>query len=160
MPVTRRTLLYGAAAAFMSLELFGILGAGSLRAADTLQLAAALIASNDHPESLPFVCLDDRLANESEWTAAAPLLYHDGRADKAMVQITWPTTLEITQTSSRIDVRSSTPQQLTQTMAYPLDGSEMTVRSPGDITTRATAAWQGATFVVTLPAHPEAARPC
>jgi len=32
-----------------------------LRAADTLQLAAALIASNDHPESLPFVCLDDRL---------------------------------------------------------------------------------------------------
>ncbi len=33
----------------------------ALRAADALQLAAALIASDERPESLPFVCLDDRL---------------------------------------------------------------------------------------------------
>lgn len=33
----------------------------ALRAADALQLAAALIASEDRPESLAFVCLDDRL---------------------------------------------------------------------------------------------------
>jgi predicted nucleic acid-binding protein len=33
-----------------------------LRAADALQLAAAIIAAEDHPRSLPFVSLDDRLA--------------------------------------------------------------------------------------------------
>ena len=33
----------------------------ALRAADALQLGAALIACEEHPESLPFVCLDDRL---------------------------------------------------------------------------------------------------
>ena len=33
----------------------------TLRAADALQLAAALVASDERPESLPFVCLDDRL---------------------------------------------------------------------------------------------------
>jgi hypothetical protein len=33
-----------------------------LRAADALQLAAARAASDDHPETLPFVTLDDRLA--------------------------------------------------------------------------------------------------
>lgn len=33
----------------------------SLRAADALQLAAALVASDDKPEGMPFVCLDDRL---------------------------------------------------------------------------------------------------
>ncbi len=33
----------------------------ALRAADALQLAAAIVASNDRPETLPFVCLDDRL---------------------------------------------------------------------------------------------------
>lgn len=32
-----------------------------LRAADALQLAAALVASHERPEALPFVCLDDRL---------------------------------------------------------------------------------------------------
>jgi uncharacterized protein len=32
-----------------------------LRAADALQLAAALIACGERPEALPFVCLDDRL---------------------------------------------------------------------------------------------------
>jgi len=32
-----------------------------LRAADALQLAAALVASDDKPEGMPFVCLDDRL---------------------------------------------------------------------------------------------------
>jgi predicted nucleic acid-binding protein len=33
----------------------------ALRAADALQLSAALVACDDRPESLPFVCLDDRL---------------------------------------------------------------------------------------------------
>jgi uncharacterized protein len=33
-----------------------------LRAADALQLAAALAMAEDHPASLPFVTLDDRLA--------------------------------------------------------------------------------------------------
>ncbi len=32
-----------------------------LRAADALQLAAALVVSEEQPESLPFTCLDDRL---------------------------------------------------------------------------------------------------
>lgn len=32
-----------------------------LRAADALQLAAASVAAEQHPESLEFVCLDDRL---------------------------------------------------------------------------------------------------
>ena len=32
-----------------------------LRAADALQLAAALVACHERPEALPFVCLDDRL---------------------------------------------------------------------------------------------------
>jgi hypothetical protein len=34
----------------------------SLRSADALQLGAAIAASEQDPESLPFVCLDDRLA--------------------------------------------------------------------------------------------------
>jgi hypothetical protein len=33
-----------------------------LRAADALQLAAALIASEETPQTLEFICLDDRLA--------------------------------------------------------------------------------------------------
>ena len=33
-----------------------------LRAADALQLAAALLAANQQPATLEFVCLDDRLA--------------------------------------------------------------------------------------------------
>ena len=33
----------------------------AIRAGDALQLAAALIACDDRPESLPFVCLDDLL---------------------------------------------------------------------------------------------------
>jgi len=33
----------------------------ALRAADALQLAAALVASDDKPEEMSFVCLDDRL---------------------------------------------------------------------------------------------------
>jgi uncharacterized protein len=37
-----------------------------LRAADSLQLAAALVAAEDHPESLRFVTLDDRLAGAAE----------------------------------------------------------------------------------------------
>jgi len=38
-----------------------LLNTHPLRAADSLQLAAALVASEERPESLPFVCLDDRL---------------------------------------------------------------------------------------------------
>jgi len=34
-----------------------------LRAADALQLAAALVASDERPGALPFVCLDTRLAD-------------------------------------------------------------------------------------------------
>jgi predicted nucleic acid-binding protein len=39
-----------------------VLGLHVLRAADSLQLAAALIACDDRPELLPFVTVDDRLA--------------------------------------------------------------------------------------------------
>lgn len=38
-----------------------LLSVHPLRSGDALQLAAALIASEERPESLPFVCLDDRL---------------------------------------------------------------------------------------------------
>lgn len=38
-----------------------LLSTHPLRAADAIQLAAALVASDERPESLPFVCLDDRL---------------------------------------------------------------------------------------------------
>jgi len=37
-----------------------------LRAADSLQLAAALIAADHDPNSLPFVCLDVRLAGAAQ----------------------------------------------------------------------------------------------
>jgi predicted nucleic acid-binding protein len=37
-----------------------------LRAADSLQLAAALVASEDHPESLAVVTLDSRLVEAGE----------------------------------------------------------------------------------------------
>lgn len=37
-----------------------------LRAGDALQLAAAIVAAEDHPETLPFVSLDDRLALAAE----------------------------------------------------------------------------------------------
>ena len=37
-----------------------------LRAADALQLAAAIVASEDQPASLQFVTLDDRLAQAAE----------------------------------------------------------------------------------------------
>jgi uncharacterized protein len=40
-----------------------ILGTHGLTAADALQLAAALVFCDERTESLPFVCLDDRLAN-------------------------------------------------------------------------------------------------
>jgi hypothetical protein len=40
-----------------------LLGTHSLRAADALQLAAALAFCAERTESLPFVCLDDRLAD-------------------------------------------------------------------------------------------------
>jgi predicted nucleic acid-binding protein len=38
----------------------------SSRAADALQLAAALAAAEDHPETLPFVTLDDRLGQAAQ----------------------------------------------------------------------------------------------
>jgi uncharacterized protein len=38
-----------------------LLSVHPLRSEDALQLAAALVASQERPESLPFVCLDDRL---------------------------------------------------------------------------------------------------
>jgi predicted nucleic acid-binding protein len=37
-----------------------------LRAADSLQLAAALVAAEGNPVRLPFVCLDDRLAEAAQ----------------------------------------------------------------------------------------------
>lgn len=37
-----------------------------LRAADSLQLAAAIIAAEGEPRSMPFVCLDSRLAEAAE----------------------------------------------------------------------------------------------
>ena len=40
-----------------------LLGTHSLRAADALQLAAALVFCDERTASLPFVCLDDRLAD-------------------------------------------------------------------------------------------------
>lgn len=40
-----------------------LLGTHALRAADALQLAAALVFCDERTESLPFVCLDDRLAD-------------------------------------------------------------------------------------------------
>lgn len=48
----------------------------AMRAADALQLAAALSAAEGHPETLPFLTLDDRLALAAERegfaTAALP----------------------------------------------------------------------------------------
>jgi predicted nucleic acid-binding protein len=38
-----------------------LLNTHALRAADALQLAAALVACDERPDSFPFVCLDDRL---------------------------------------------------------------------------------------------------
>jgi predicted nucleic acid-binding protein len=40
-----------------------LLGTHALRAADALQLAAALVFCDERTESLPFVCLDERLAD-------------------------------------------------------------------------------------------------
>ncbi|HEX9303660.1 MAG TPA: type II toxin-antitoxin system VapC family toxin [Thermoanaerobaculia bacterium] len=40
-----------------------LLSTHSLRAGDALQLAAALVFCDERTESLPFVCLDDRLAD-------------------------------------------------------------------------------------------------
>jgi predicted nucleic acid-binding protein len=38
-----------------------ILNSHALRAADAMQLGAALVACDEKPEALPFVCVDDRL---------------------------------------------------------------------------------------------------
>jgi predicted nucleic acid-binding protein len=45
---------------------FRLLRVQPLRAADALQLAAAIVASEGQPASLPFVTLDDRLAQAAE----------------------------------------------------------------------------------------------
>ena len=45
---------------------FRLLRVHPLRAADALQLAAAIVASEDQPASLQFVTLDDRLALAAE----------------------------------------------------------------------------------------------
>lgn len=43
-----------------------VLDLHSLRAADALQLAAALVASHERPQDLPFVTLDERLGEAAE----------------------------------------------------------------------------------------------
>jgi predicted nucleic acid-binding protein len=43
-----------------------LLARHDLRAADAAQLGAALLTAEDHPASLTFVCLDDRLAAAAE----------------------------------------------------------------------------------------------
>ena len=45
---------------------FRLLRVHALRAGDCLQLAAAIVASDGSPASLPFVCLDERLAVAAE----------------------------------------------------------------------------------------------
>lgn len=45
---------------------FRLLRVHSLRAADSLQLAAAIVAADGTPGALPFVCLDERLAEAAE----------------------------------------------------------------------------------------------
>lgn len=44
-----------------------------LRAGDALQLAAAIVAAEDHPETLPFVTLDERLSLAAEREAFSVL---------------------------------------------------------------------------------------
>jgi len=58
-----------------------------LRAADALQLAAALVASAENPQTLPFVCSDVRLREAAAkegfqvlpWSAASRQTGHDSR---------------------------------------------------------------------------------
>jgi hypothetical protein len=45
----------------------GLLLAHTLRAADALQLAAALIAAGGQPDDRGFVCLDQRLRAAARW---------------------------------------------------------------------------------------------
>ena len=52
-----------------------ILATHQLRSADSLQLAAALLVAGDEPESLPFVTLDERLA-EAAAREGFPVLPH------------------------------------------------------------------------------------
>jgi predicted nucleic acid-binding protein len=49
-----------------------------LRTADALQLAAAIAAAEDHPATLPFVTLDERLAQAAE-REGFPVARPDGR---------------------------------------------------------------------------------
>ncbi len=43
-----------------------LLGVHAIRAADALQLAAALVGCDERPEEMPFVCLDERLGAAAE----------------------------------------------------------------------------------------------
>ncbi|MFI5259452.1 MAG: type II toxin-antitoxin system VapC family toxin [Candidatus Limnocylindrales bacterium] len=43
-----------------------LLGVHPLRTADALELAAAIVAAEDHPATLPLVSLDDRLAQAAD----------------------------------------------------------------------------------------------
>ena len=43
-----------------------LLGQYPLRAADVLQLAAALVWCREHPQNRPFVCLDERLGETAD----------------------------------------------------------------------------------------------
>ena len=84
------------------------------------------------------------------WTFNAALTAESGVGGGGTgPQISWPTTLDIAQTRTQIEVQNSTRQQFTQVLVYPLDGSETTIRSAGDITTKATAQWDGDALVVT-----------
>jgi hypothetical protein len=84
------------------------------------------------------------------WTYNAALSPASGQGGASTgPQITWPTTLDIKQTPTHLEVQTSTRQQHTQSVAYPLDGSETTVRGAGDITTRSVAVWDGNTLVIT-----------
>jgi predicted nucleic acid-binding protein len=63
----RASLLFSSMSQVITLDLVAdralrVLGLHALRAADALQLAAALVASRERPPDLPFVTLDERLA--------------------------------------------------------------------------------------------------
>ena len=67
----RAKLFFSAMAQVVALEQVAeravrVLDLHPLRAADALQLAAALVASRERPQDLPFVTLDERLAEAAE----------------------------------------------------------------------------------------------
>jgi predicted nucleic acid-binding protein len=71
MARSRAKLVYSAMAQIVVLEQVAeralrVLDLHTLRAADALQLAAALVASRERPQDLPFVTLDEHLAEAAE----------------------------------------------------------------------------------------------